>query len=306
MPRITLPDGKVLEFAQAVTGKQIAETIGPGLTKAIGVKLDGKDLRDLARPIDRKLHRDRDREGRRSGRLVPAAPLGGAHVLAGGGVRGVPRHPARLRPAGRRRLLLDLKTPRPVTEADFTTIEAKMQEIVAANRPFTRCDYSASEGLSRTANDKSQARQRRAGAAEGRQHAVVLHQRPARPGLGGSLRGPTRAVDRLAQGEQGDVEVAGAYWHQRPEQRPADPHLRHLLRGREGAEDAPHPARGGQAPQPSQARQGDEPLPRQGGQPGSGVLASRGMVDLYSDAAGLHAREAAPVRLRGRMPARPT
>ena len=54
MPRITLPDGKVLEFAQPVTGRQVAEAIGPGLAKkAIGVKLDGKDLRDLGRAIDR-------------------------------------------------------------------------------------------------------------------------------------------------------------------------------------------------------------------------------------------------------------
>ena len=44
MRRITLPDGKVLEFAGAVTGRQVAETIGPGLAKrAIGVKLDGTE-----------------------------------------------------------------------------------------------------------------------------------------------------------------------------------------------------------------------------------------------------------------------
>ncbi|MBK8096071.1 MAG: threonine--tRNA ligase [Planctomycetes bacterium] len=155
MPRITLPDGKVLEFAQAVTGRQIAETIGPGLAKkAIGIKLDGKDLRDLMRPIERdcavKIVTARDDDPDALFLLRHSA----AHVLAEAVCAVFPGTQLAYGPPVDDGFFYDLKTPRPVTEADFAAIEAKMQEIVAANRPFVRCDYPASEGLARTANDK--------------------------------------------------------------------------------------------------------------------------------------------------------
>src|SRR5690554_5797125 len=52
MPRITLPDGKVLEFDKPVTAGEVAATIGAGLAKAaIGARIDG-ELRDLSTVID--------------------------------------------------------------------------------------------------------------------------------------------------------------------------------------------------------------------------------------------------------------
>ncbi|MBL8753768.1 MAG: threonine--tRNA ligase [Planctomycetes bacterium] len=155
MPRITLPDGKVLEFAQAVTGLQIATTIGPGLAKkAIGIKLDGKELRDLARPIDRdctvKIVTAKDDDPDALFLLRHSA----AHVLAEAVCAVFPGTQLAYGPPVDEGFFYDLKTPRPVAEADFAAIEAKMQEIVAANRPFTRTEYSAQDGLARTANDK--------------------------------------------------------------------------------------------------------------------------------------------------------
>ena len=51
MPDIKLPDGSIRHFDQPVTGKQVAEAIGPGLAKAaLGCKIDGK-LSDLSTVI---------------------------------------------------------------------------------------------------------------------------------------------------------------------------------------------------------------------------------------------------------------
>jgi threonyl-tRNA synthetase len=155
MPRITLPDGKVLEFAQPVTGRQVAEAIGPGLAKkAIGVKLDGTDLRDLGRTIDRdctiKIVTAKDDDPDALYLLRHSA----AHVLAEAICATFPGTQLAYGPPVDDGFFYDLKTPRPITEGDFAAIEAKMQEIVAQNRPFTRCDYGPDQGLQRTANDK--------------------------------------------------------------------------------------------------------------------------------------------------------
>ena len=52
MPIITFPDGNQREFDTAVTIKEIAESIGPGLAKAaIAGKVNG-NLLDTSIPID--------------------------------------------------------------------------------------------------------------------------------------------------------------------------------------------------------------------------------------------------------------
>ena len=44
MARITLPDGTIIEAADGVTAKQIAEQIGPGLAKAaVAAKIERPD-----------------------------------------------------------------------------------------------------------------------------------------------------------------------------------------------------------------------------------------------------------------------
>jgi threonyl-tRNA synthetase len=155
MPRITLPDGKVLEFSSAVTGLQVAQAIGPGLAKrAIGVKLDGTEIRDLGRPIENdctiKIITAKDDDPDALFLLRHSA----AHVLAEAVCAVLPGTQLAYGPPVDDGFFYDLKTPRPVSEADFPAIEAKMQEIVAQNRPFTRCDVSHEEGLRRTAGDR--------------------------------------------------------------------------------------------------------------------------------------------------------
>ena len=155
MPRITLPDGKILDFPQPVTGQKVAETIGPGLAKkAIGVKLDGAEIRDLLRLIDRdctiKIITAKDDDPDALYLLRHSA----AHVLAEAVCEVFPGTQLAYGPPVDDGFFYDLKTPRPITEGDFATIEAKMLEIVAQNRPFTRTDYAPPDGLARTANDK--------------------------------------------------------------------------------------------------------------------------------------------------------
>ena len=154
MPRITLPDGKVLDFPQPVTGLQVATTIGPGLAKrAIGVKIDGKEILDLARPLASdcavKIITAKDDDPDALFLLRHSA----AHVLAEAVCTLFPGTRLAYGPPVDEGFFYDLKTPSPISEADFPAIEAKMQEIVAANRPFQRCEYTPAEGLQRTAGD---------------------------------------------------------------------------------------------------------------------------------------------------------
>ena len=51
MPTITLPDGSQRQFANPVTGAEVAAAIGPGLAKAaLAVKLNG-EVKDLSHLI---------------------------------------------------------------------------------------------------------------------------------------------------------------------------------------------------------------------------------------------------------------
>ena len=64
---VTLPDGTPLDLPDGATGADAAAAIGPGLARAaLAVKVDG-EVRDLARPLDRR-RGARDRHRPRAGR----------------------------------------------------------------------------------------------------------------------------------------------------------------------------------------------------------------------------------------------
>jgi threonyl-tRNA synthetase len=213
MPRITLPDGKVLEFPQPVTGQKVAETIGPGLAKkAIGVKLDGAEIRDLQRLIDRdctiKIITAKDDDPDALYLLRHSA----AHVLAEAVCEVFPGTQLAYGPPVDDGFFYDLKTPRPITEGDFATIEAKMLEIVLQNRPFTRTDYPAPEGLARTANDKYKRDNAERALAKG--DATLSFYTSGQPGQHWEdlCAGPhVPATGWLKNSKV--MSVAGAYWH---------------------------------------------------------------------------------------------
>jgi threonyl-tRNA synthetase len=154
MPRITLPDGAVREFPQPITGLELATSISPGLAKrSIGVKIDGSEIRDLTRPLDRDCSVKIITASNEDPDALFLLRHSAAHVLAEAVCAVLPGTRLAYGPPVDEGFFYDLKTPRPISEADFPVIEKKMQEIVAANKPFTRCEVSHADGLKRTEGD---------------------------------------------------------------------------------------------------------------------------------------------------------
>ncbi len=151
---LTFPDGSVRSVASGITGMEIAKGISEGLArKALGVKLGDKVL-DLSRPLTES----------GSFRIItpsnddPDALLllrhSCCHVLAEAICDLFPGTKLAYGPAIEKGFYYDLMTPSPIKEEDFPRIEARMKEIIKEDRPFTRIEVSAEEGLARTEGDK--------------------------------------------------------------------------------------------------------------------------------------------------------
>jgi threonyl-tRNA synthetase len=136
MPAITLPDGSVRRFDAAVTGTDIAASIGPGLLRAaLAMRVDGA-LQDLSRPIGHDAavvfvtRRDPD--------ALELIRHDAAHVLAEA-VQGLhPGTQVTIGPSIENGFYYDFARNEPFTPEDFPAIEARMREIVARNAAFTR------------------------------------------------------------------------------------------------------------------------------------------------------------------------
>jgi threonyl-tRNA synthetase len=218
MPRITLPDGKLLEFPSPVSGRAIATAIGPGLAKhalGISVTADGQaspTLLDLDRPIatDAKVRIVTAKDDDADALFLLRHSC--AHILAEAICTLFPGTRLAYGPAVEDGFFYDLATPRALTSEDFAAIEAKMAEIVAADRPFTRTDYSPSEGLARTANDKYKLDNAERALAKGA--TTLSFYATGTPGQAWEdlCAGPhVPATGKLAAFKV--MSVAGAYWH---------------------------------------------------------------------------------------------
>ncbi len=136
MPAITLPDGSVRRFDAAVTGTDIAASIGPGLLRAaLAMRVDGA-LQDLSRPIGHDAavvfvtRRDPD--------ALELIRHDAAHVLAEA-VQGLyPGTQVTIGPSIENGFYYDFARNEPFTPENFPAIEARMREIVARNAAFTR------------------------------------------------------------------------------------------------------------------------------------------------------------------------
>jgi len=145
MPAITLPDGSVRQFAGAVTGATVAADIGPGLAKAaLAMVVDG-ELLDLSREI----------VGDAAVRFVTRkdeAALGmirhdAAHVLAEAVQALFPGTQVTIGPAIENGFYYDFARNEPFSPEDFSAIEAKMREIIAANAKFEREVWPREEAI---------------------------------------------------------------------------------------------------------------------------------------------------------------
>ncbi len=135
---ITLPDGSVREVAAGTTPADIAASISPGLLKAsLAARVNG-ELRDLGRPF----------EGDANLALVTArdeadalelARHDYAHVLAEAVQALHPGTQITFGPATEDGFYYDFAPKdRPFTDEDLPAIEAKMREIIAADKPLKR------------------------------------------------------------------------------------------------------------------------------------------------------------------------
>jgi len=161
MPRLTLPDGSVREYAQPVTPAQVAADIGPGLAKAaLGAKING-ELRDLRSTIDSDANLAIVTLKRRDGTIDPDAVYllrhSAAHVMAEAIQRLVPQAQLVYGPPVEHGFYYDIAMPpeRPLTSGDFEAIEAEMARIVKEDRPFTRYELALGEGLDKLRSEGS-------------------------------------------------------------------------------------------------------------------------------------------------------
>jgi threonyl-tRNA synthetase len=143
--RLTLPDGTVKEFSAAVTGLELASSIGKGLAAAaLAVKFDG-EIRDLMRPIDR----DGKVEivTRKSPEALELIRHDAAHILAEAVQELFPGTQVTIGPNIENGFYYDFARDAPFSTDDFAKIEAKMREIVARDEPLVREVWNRDEAI---------------------------------------------------------------------------------------------------------------------------------------------------------------
>ena len=133
---VTLPDGKRREFAEPVSGAEIAASIGPGLAKAaIAIRVDGRP-RDLTAVIDHDAT---------IAIITRDAPEGleilrhdAAHVMAEAVKELYPDTEVTFGPATETGFYYDFARAEPFTPEDLEKIEERMRAIVRRDEPITR------------------------------------------------------------------------------------------------------------------------------------------------------------------------
>src|SRR5215207_6095489 len=136
MVALTFPDGARRQFPDHITGLDVAKSISPSLAKrTIAMALDGA-LADLSDPIERDAriefvaHEDP--------RALELIRHDAAHVLAEAVQSLWPGTQVTIGPVIENGFYYDFFRTEPFTPEDFPAIEAKMREIIAQDRPFTK------------------------------------------------------------------------------------------------------------------------------------------------------------------------
>lgn len=143
---ITLPDGSVRTFDAAITGAELAASIGAGLAKAaIAVKVDGVQ-RDLNLPISENAKVQiltlKDEEGLDIMRHTTTA-----QVLALAVKQLWPEARLAIGPTIENGFYYDIDLDVSLTPDDLPKIEAKMREIIATGKPVNREMWLRSDAI---------------------------------------------------------------------------------------------------------------------------------------------------------------
>lgn len=136
MITLTFPDGAQRQYAPGITGREIVEGIAKSLAKrTVAMALDGT-VADLADPITQDARIEfLNREDPRSLELIRHDA---AHVLAEAVQELFPGTQVTIGPVIENGFYYDFARNEPFTPEDFPAIEAKMREIIARDKPFTK------------------------------------------------------------------------------------------------------------------------------------------------------------------------
>ncbi len=140
MISVTFPDGAQRQFPKGITGLDIAKGISPSLAKrTVAMALDG-ELVDIAAPIgaDSRV----EFVNRDDPRAVELIRHDAAHVLAEAVQALWPGTQVTIGPVIENGFYYDFFRAEPFTPEDFAAIEKKMREIVAADKPIVREEWS--------------------------------------------------------------------------------------------------------------------------------------------------------------------
>ncbi len=147
MVKITFPDGSVREYAEGVTGYQIAESISPALARdVVACGVNGETM-ELNRPINSDasiaLYKFDDEEGKHTFWHTSA------HLLAEALKELYPGIQFGFGPAVENGFFYDVmpKEGDVISEKDFPAIEAKMRELAKKNEPVVRREVSKADAL---------------------------------------------------------------------------------------------------------------------------------------------------------------
>jgi threonyl-tRNA synthetase len=209
MAKVTLPDGSTLEIAEGTTLRQVAEKIGPGLAKAaVAAKVDDK-LVDLATPVTDSPHvqivTPKDQDG------LTILRHSCAHVMAEAICSLWPQAKLVYGPTVEDGFYYDIDLDEPIRPDDFPRIEARMQEIVNADKPIVRTEMSRREAMERVKDNRYKIDNIER--ADGEVVSFYSHGN----GFEDLCRGPhVPSTGRV--GYFKIMSVAGAYWHGDPTQ----------------------------------------------------------------------------------------
>lgn len=145
MISVTFPDGASRAYEPGVSGLEIAKTISPSLAKkTVAMMLDGQMV-DASTPIqaDAKIE-FLNRDDPRSLELIRHDA---AHVLADAVQALFPGTQVTIGPVIENGFYYDFYRETPFTPEDFAAIEKKMREIVAADKPIVREEWSRDEAI---------------------------------------------------------------------------------------------------------------------------------------------------------------
>ena len=143
MVALSFPDGARRDYPDGITGLDIAKGISPSLAKrTVAMAIDGQ-VADLADPIERDAKIEfLTRDDPRSLELIRHDC---AHVLAEAVQSLWPGTQVTIGPVIENGFYYDFFRNEPFTPEDFATIEKKMREIIARDKPFTKEVWSRDE-----------------------------------------------------------------------------------------------------------------------------------------------------------------